>query len=347
MSSPNLFSIVDLPPGDLLVTGATGFLGGRLVRALLTAGLPEGRLRCLVRDRERARAGGLPDASLWVGDLVGGGAAVLPDVATGVGAVVHLAGCLKTWRRADYDPVNVAGTGRLVDALRRGSPRAHLVDVSSLSAAGPSVDGLGSTEPPAACRPVSGYGDSKRRGELLVVASGLPHTIVRPPVVYGPGDAATRLLFQQALAPLVAVPFVPRPLSVVHADDVVRALLAALAVRPVGAVVALDGPQRSDTHALLRAVAAACGRRARLVGVPMPIAGAAAAASDVWARLRRKASFFNRDKVREIRAAGWVADGSAARALLGFVAAIDLAAGLAAVARSEGFAAGSATSATA
>jgi nucleoside-diphosphate-sugar epimerase len=195
---------------------------------------------------------------------------------------------------------------------------------------------------PDRCRPVSAYGDSKRRAELAVVQGSLPWTIVRPPIVYGPADAATRLLFKQACAPMTAVLARPRPLSVIHRDDVVEALLCAVSAR-LGAVLALDGPERTDTHALLRAMATACGRTARLVPVPIPLAGAAALATDLVAALRHRAGFFNRDKMREIRAAGWVADGTVANGLLGFSPAVPLSAGLLATARAEGFVRSAAT----
>lgn len=324
--------------GSILITGATGFLGGGVVRRLLARGHAAEQLRCLVRDPARAAASGLPPASLLAGDLADpDNGPALQAAARGVGLVLHLAGTLKSLDRAGFDRVNRGGTERLVAAVAASAPAAHLVLVSSLAAAGPSVDGLGSDRLPDQAQPVSLYGASKRAGELAVVRGPLPWTILRPPVVYGPGDAATRLLFRQANAPLVAVPMRPRPLSVIHADDVVDAVLAAADRRPVGAVLPLDGPERTDTHALLRTIAAACGRTARLVPVPMPVAALAACCADLWGRIRGDAGFFNRDKVREIRAPGWVADGSAARTVLGVMPRIPLADGLAAVARAEGF----------
>lgn len=328
----------DLPPGDLLITGATGFLGGRFVRALLASGVPSARLRCLVRDPALGAGAGLPAMMLRPGDLARGDAATLRTAAAGVGAVVHFAGAVKGLRAADFDAVNVGGTARLCAAVAAVAPSAHLLCISSLAAAGPSVDGATSAVPAERSQPVSWYGDSKRRGELVVVHSGLAHTILRPSVVYGPGDAATRLLFRQATAPLVAVPRAARPLSVVHADDVVAAVRRALARGATGAVLPLDGPQRTDTHALLQAIASACGRRARLVRVPLFVAGAAAAVCDLAARLRGCPGFFSRDKVRELAAPGWVADPAPAARTIGFRASIGLTEGLAAVARAEGFA---------
>lgn len=319
----------------ILVTGATGFLGLAFVRRLLAAGTAPERLVCVVRDPGRAAAQGLPPPVLRRGDVTAPDS--LREAAAGIDVAVHLAGSLKANSRDGFAAVNVAGTEHLVAAVRSGAPRCHFVLVSSLAAAGPSSDGAGTAAPPEHCRPVSAYGESKRRGELAVRASGLAHTIVRPPVVYGPGDAATRLLFRQALAPICAVPPTARPLSVVHVEDVARALALAIGVAPRGAVLPLDGPERTDTHAFMRAIAKAAGRRARLLPVPLPVAGAAATVADLCCRMLGRTSYFNRDKVRELAAVGWCADGGPAREALGFSAEIDLDAGLAGVAAAEGF----------
>jgi len=269
---------------------------------LLGRGLPPERLRCLVRDRQRALRAGVPEVSIRLGDLGdAGGEANLAAAAEGVDVLLHLAAELKGWRR------------------------------------GATLDGCGSAAMPDSCHPVSAYGESKRQAELLLLAGTSPWTIVRPPVVYGKGDDATRLLFRQACAPLTVVPWRTRPLSVIQVEDVAEALVRAISVRPAGVVLPLDGHERTDTHAFLRAIAAASGRRARLVPVPIVVAALGAAASDAIAALRRRASYFSRDKVREIRAVGWVADGEPARQRLGFVARTPLAAGLAEVARREGF----------
>ena len=337
-----------LPAGHLLVTGATGFLGGVLVRRLLANGFALDRLRCVVRDVERAARGGLPNECLVVGDLSSPKCyEQLKTAVEGVTGVVHLAGSLQAYDRRGFDDVNVHGTRQLYQAVAEAAPAAHIIHVSSLAAAGPSVDGASSADPADRCHPVSAYGESKRQGELLATASGLPYTILRPPVVYGPGDGATRLLIQQAVAPVTAVPRRPRPLSVIHADDVAEALWLAVLQRPTAAVLPLDGPERTDTHDLMRTIATACGRSTRLLPVPMVLAGLAASACDLLARLRHKPGYFNRDKVREIRAVGWVADGERARRVLGFVPQRGLLAGLTEVAGTEGFARGGARSASA
>ncbi|MGE3172933.1 MAG: NAD-dependent epimerase/dehydratase family protein [Planctomycetota bacterium] len=315
------------------MTGATGFLGRQLVRSLLRAGIPPERLRCLCRDPAAAVALGLPPAAVVAGSLGDPGA--LRRAAAGATVVFHLAGAVKAARRREFFATNGAGTEDLVTAVEESAPGAFFVLVSSLAAAGPSTDGAGSDAPPAQCRPVSAYGASKLAGERAVVAGARRWAIVRPPVVYGPGDAATRLLCRQALAPVCAVPPRARPLSVVHVRDVARALLCVAEREPHGGVFAIDGPARTDTHALLRAFAAACGRRARLVPVPLGLAAVAASVCDVWAATTGRAGFFNGDKVRELRAPGWVADG-AALAALGFRPEVDLEAGLRELARGEG-----------
>lgn len=323
----------------VVITGATGLLGGALVRQLLGAGLPADRLRCLVRDAERAKRAGIPPESAVQGSLED--EASLQRLVEGAHVVFHLAAALKARSRAEFDAVNARGTESLVGAMRCRAPGARIVLVSSLAAAGPSTDGSVSARPPQECRPVSHYGESKRQGELALLAHrDLPWTIVRPPVVYGAGDGATRLLFQQARAWITFVPRSDTPLSIVHVDDVARALAATVDDAARGAILPLDGPQRTTTHGMLRAFAAACNRSARLVPVPLALAAAAAHVVELGAGLLGRTSFFNRDKVREVAAPGWVADGSHIRGLLGFSPRIELAEGLRSVARSEGMVAG-------
>ena len=318
-----------------LVTGATGFLGAELVRSLLRLGLPPSRLRCLVRDPAAMTARGIPAVSVCRGDLRD--ALAVRDAVAGVSLVFHLAGTLKAVRAADYLAVNRDGTAILADAIAAHAPSTFVVHVSSLAAAGPSIDGRGTDLPPSQCRTVSWYGDSKRLGEIAMLQRCARVAIVRPPVVFGPADAATRLVFRQALGMLCPVPPRAQPLSVVHVRDVVLALLAVARSQPEGAVLPLDGKERTDTHAFLRAIAAACDRRARLLPVPLPIAAAAASVCDLIAAVTRRASYFNADKVRELGAAGWVADGAAALRLVGFRPQTGLMEGLRQVALAEGY----------
>ncbi len=324
------------PSSTCLVTGAAGFVGAELARTLLRTGVTPDRLRCLVRSRESARAQGIPDECMVLGDLRD--RAVVESAVDGCGLLFHLAGTIKGSRPADFLPVNRDATGLLADAVARRAPEAFVVHVSSLAAAGPSVDGVGTDRGAEQCRTVSAYGESKRLGELEMTGRVRRCAVVRPPVVYGPGDSATRLLFRSANGPLCFVPRRSVPLSVVHVRDVVDSLLAVAHSQPAGTTLTLDGPDRTDTHALLASIAASCSRRARFVPLPLSVAAVAAFCCDVYSRASGRMLHFNRDKVRELRAAGWVGDAGRLAALTGFRARVRLQDGLLEVARAEGLA---------
>ena len=313
-------------PTRILITGATGFIGRALVARLIASGRSR-EVRLLVRDRVRAAGLGLPESSLIEAAL--DGSPHLRQVVGEVGVVVHLAGAVRAWRGADLEVANVASTRGLLAVL---PPAARVVLVSSLAAAGPSVDGAGTAEPPDVCRPCSRYGESKRQGELALLAdgerSGRPWLVLRPGLVYGPGDAATALLFRQACGLLCPVPRRPRPLSTIDVRDVCAAIEAAIDRADVcGRFLPIVG-EASDTGALMRAMAASRGRRARLLPLPDGVIAGAGVIADALARLRRRASYFSRDKAREITARGWIADPEPARRALGFSARIGLHDGL-------------------
>ncbi|MEZ5963363.1 MAG: NAD-dependent epimerase/dehydratase family protein [Planctomycetota bacterium] len=321
-------------PTKILITGATGFIGRTLVARLQADG-GSVDLRLPVRDRRRAERLGLPADRLTettFADVDG-----LRAAADAVDLVVHLAGAVRAWQHQDMEFANVVAVRNLLAAV---PATARVLLVSSLAAVGPSVDGAGTDAPPDVCRPCSHYGDSKRHGEQELLADaarrGRRWLVLRPCLVYGAGDGATALLFRQACGLVCPVPRRPRPLSTIDVRDVCAAIEAAVARPEVhGAFLPLVG-EATDTHGLMRALAASCGRRARLLPVPDTVIAAAGGLTGGLARLRRRASYFSSDKAREIVAPGWVGDPEPARRTLGFAARIPLRDGLASAASALG-----------
>ncbi len=306
-------STVASPPAEpVLITGATGFIGKALALRLAALG---GGLRCLVRNRTRAVSAGLPESSLVEGALEDPGS--LARAAANARCIVHLAGATRAFTAADFLAANAAGTAALAAAAPNDC---RFVLVSSLAAAGPSRDGDGSAAAPDRCHPCSHYGASKLAGEraLLAHRERLDWCVIRPPIVYGPADDATRLLIGQALGLLAPVPFRRRPLSLIFVEDLVDLLITAMAKQGGGGFVPAEGAERSDTHGLPRAIAEAAGRAARLLPVPMPLVRCLGPLFDLVQRVRGKPGFLCSDKLREASAPGWVADGAPAQELFGF-----------------------------
>ena len=298
-----------------LVTGGQGFIGAHLCRRLLAEGHA---VRVLARpqsDLERLRD--LP-VEVLRGDLATG--AGLAGAVAGADWVFHLAGALKGFREEDLMRVNRDGTRRLAQACRTAGPARFLL-VSSLAAGGPSgADGRARTEaePPA---PVSWYGASKLAAEREVLAAGLPSVILRPPVVFGPGDRDVLSCFRLADRGLLPVPGRGRRrYSVLYAPDLADGLVrAAQAPCPAGTVLHLTGPDLPWAEFAQR-IAAALGRRGRLLPLPEALVRLSGRAADLAAWVRRRPGIFSSQKVAEMLAPGWVASPDRARALLGWTA---------------------------
>jgi len=176
---------VQLP---VLVTGATGFVGGHLVQRLLEQGA---RVSVLVRDARRLAPGLAERCRVVEGSLQD--APALAAALQGVAYVFHCAANVATWGAwKDYAAANVQGVHALLDAVeqRQGSALRRLVHVSTMDVYGfPAVPAQES----AVLQAVPfGYGESKRQGELAVQArcarSGVSYAILRPGNVVGPGS---------------------------------------------------------------------------------------------------------------------------------------------------------------
>jgi nucleoside-diphosphate-sugar epimerase len=288
-----------------LVTGATGFIGYHVTSLLLSRGIG---VRCLVRRTSNTRAlERLPGVEFAVGTL--SDADSLEEAARDVDLVFHLAGAVVSVDRAGYFRVNRDGTEGLVRAVQRAAPGlARFVLVSSLAAGGPSAPPRIRSE---ACSdaPITDYGRSKLAAEKrLRRVARVPYTILRPPSVYGPGDVAI-LPFFQAAARGVGIRFTGGTLylSLVHVADVAEALYTA-AMTPQAAqrtYYVSDGAAPASIEEVQRTIAAAAGRRLALLPVPRALAPPVGAVGDAVARVTGRASFVNRQKVREMLQPGW------------------------------------------
>ncbi|TWT88675.1 NAD dependent epimerase/dehydratase family protein [Pseudobythopirellula maris] len=271
--------------------------------------------------------------------LVRGDVTDPPSVAAaleGVGAVYHLAGKTHALSLADFLAVNEAGVQNVCRAAAERSAPPVVVVVSSLSAAGPSAS-AGALAESVAPAPVSDYGRSKLAGERAAreSAAAAPITIVRPPVVFGPGDRDGLVMFRAIrrwgvhLAPqLDGV-----PLSLVAADDLVDALLRAAergeriasAGPPGQGVYHVADPQVSSYAEMGRLAADAMGRRVWVLRRRKYPFLLPAMAGDLLARLRGKPSIVGMDKLREATApGGWVCSSQKAIETLGWAPAASL-----------------------
>jgi dihydroflavonol-4-reductase len=214
---------------NVLVTGATGFLGGWVTRALLSAGHS---VRALVRDPRRSAPVGEAGAKLVTGDILS--CASLDAAMADMDAVVHCAGSvsMSPRDRREVTRVNVEGTRNVLEvALRRG---ARVLHTSSTACVGPALtplvlDETASAAPlPFACP----YVDSKRTSEQLALsypAKGLHVVVLNPGVILGPADpkySSTTLVLHYLRGELRMYPRGGGSISDVR--DVAEAFVAAL-----------------------------------------------------------------------------------------------------------------------
>ena len=266
----------------LAVTGGTGFVGGRLLDLALATGHD---VRALTRRPQPARQG-----VTWVE-----GALDKPDslgrLVEGAGTVIHVAGVINARDAAGFEAGNVIGTAAMIAAAEKAGIK-RFVHVSSLAAREPRL---------------STYGATKAGAEALVAATSISSAIVRPPAVYGPGDREMLDLFRMAKRGFVLLPPHGR-LSVIHADDLGRLLLAlAGPSAPKGLLVEPDdGRHRGWSHEEFgQALGQAIGRRVATFSTPRPILNLCAGIDRLVRRDRAK---LTADRVAYFCHPDWMVD---------------------------------------
>ena len=238
----------------VLVTGASGYVGRRLVPALLGAGFA---VRALVRDPGAVT---LPaGAEVIAGDVTD--PASLTRAVGGASIVVNLAAITADRKppRGGYDAVNAEGPINVVAAAKHAAVE-RIVQIGGIDT---------STGTPGR------YLAGRRRGEAAVIDSGIPWAILQPSIMFGGSDAA----FVHAMAGLVRkAPVVPVPgdgtllLQLVWVDDVVRCLLALVQDPAKLGRFPIGGPDELTYDEQLDIIGAALGKhRVRKLHLPLGI----------------------------------------------------------------------------
>jgi nucleoside-diphosphate-sugar epimerase len=267
----------------VLVTGATGFIGGHLAARLTGMGV---QTRLLVRDAARLRPGLAAGAQVITGDL--GSPDALRPAARGAGTIFHCAGNVNTWDRSEaYDAANVAGVRNLLQAIAAEAQQPRLVHLSSVDVYG--YPRAPATEADAADGGRFGYGRSKAAGEAVLRQQaprlGLTPTILRPANVIGPHSQFISRIGDELRAGLMlSIAGGKADCGFLYIDNLIDGMLwAASAPAAAGRCFNIRDPETISWARFLRDLRAGIGGRGMVVNLPFGLAdGAAAVAELPW-----------------------------------------------------------------
>jgi nucleoside-diphosphate-sugar epimerase len=315
----------------ILVTGASGLIGGGLARRLTAAGA---EVRALVRRPDAAPALRAEGMDVAVGDLTD--PASLARAVKGCDAVAHFAGVLgdeaASWAR--FMAVNVHGTRSLVVAAVEARVRRFLFASSVWACGFDAGPGTDETSPAGPCG--DPYCDTKLVAQALVLDAArrgeIAAVVIQPSPVYGPHDDAwTATPLRLLRLHLLAVPGrnggMIQPLYVA---DAVEGSFAALTRGESGEVYILCGAQELTIRRFFRYYTAMGTRQQQLPSVPRGVLSGAAGVAQTLGRIVPRAAVFTRTAVAGT-ALSATYSGRKAREQLGFVPRTGLDEGMAAV----------------
>ena len=288
--------------GDrVLVTGASGFVGSAVLRALEGRGLT---LRALARATSpRANLTGL-DCEIFTGDMRHAGD--MSRALDGVDLLFHVAADYRLWARDPLEIIraNLEGTRTVMEAaLTRGVRRIVYTSSVATLRAPDTPTPVDETSPLAEGEGIGAYKESKvaaeRLVERMIAEHALPAVIVMPSTPIGPRDVKPtptgRILVEAAMGRIPA--FVDTGLNLVHVDDVAAGHLLAMEKGRIGERYILGG-QDASLREMLAQIAQLTGRKPPTVNLPRGPLYPLAWAAEAVAQITGKEPFVTRDALR-------------------------------------------------
>ncbi len=295
----------------VLLTGATGFIGQRLQKALLVNDM---QVSAVVKPSSSNKSQLLSGVRAMLADLSNTGK--LASAIADCEAVIYCAGSVRGRNLEDFRAANIAGVRSVVDAMNRASPQIPLLLISSLAASRPRV---------------SDYANSKYLGEREVIHHArFPWTIFRPPAVYGQGDKEMLPLLKLARKGIV-IPLGPaqQKISLIHVDDLVAAMLTWCESWPNcrELIFSLDDGH-SGGYDWREIAETASGGKYYSFRIPGPLLFAAAKVNLLLSGLFGYSPMLSPGKARELIQPDWLCDNESLTQATGWSPVIDLENGL-------------------
>jgi len=272
------------------VTGATGFIGHRLINRLTSDGWA---VKALTRKKkENTRS------IQWIyGDL--SNLSALANLTQGISAVIHCAGTVRGSFLDEFLYTNVEGTKNLLNAATEQNKHLRFLFISSLAARQPDL---------------SWYAKSKYLAEQQVInhSSDLTWTIFRPTAVYGPGDKELKPLFKatsRGLLPVVGK--LNNRFGLIHVDDLISATQIWLKNKtPCSGIFELDDgtPNGYSFESLASLAQEVWKKPVRCIIIPHSLIKNIAILNLWLARILHYSPMLTPGKVKELQHHDWVCD---------------------------------------
>jgi UDP-glucose 4-epimerase len=297
---------------NILITGASGFIGSYLVESALKR-----NYQTIAAIRPTSNIQWLTDPLIHFLELDFKNDQTLDHAIREfverfgrIDYVIHNAGVTRANKNEEYDQVNCDNTIRLVHALQRNNQVPDkFVLISSLAAYGPAKN-----ETPVKASdiktPLTAYGRSKRKAEeFLYTLSNFPFVIINPTAVYGPKDKDVFFLINSIHKGFeVYIGNAGQLLSFVHASDLAEAIFIAMESDAVGKNFLISDQQVYTSKAFNQEIKKILQKKTLALVLPVAVVRTVAVIAEMVGAVTGKVPILNRERLKEFEAPNWAVD---------------------------------------
>lgn len=308
----------------LLITGASGFIGGFIVEKALKEGH-----EVVAAIRKSSSKEYLTDERIQFIELdfsdvekLSQELATIKEDIGNIEGVIHNAGVTKVLHQEDYDNVNFGYTKNFIEALEvAGHALRKFIYISSLAASGP---GKSNTDIPISIsdknNPVTAYGSSKLRSEEYIESlENLPYIIIRPPAVFGPRDRDMFKIFDLVNKGFeIFVGVHTQYLSFVYVKDLATGIIKAIGANQVRKKYFVSDNKKYTGSIFSKLVKKSIGKKTFVIKLPIFLVYIVAFFAETFGKLTKKPSPLNVEKMNELKSSNWLCDASSFIADTGF-----------------------------